>query len=76
MGIATITQKHVRLLKQVADRGPVIASWQHQDLCDLWRMGLVDKLNAFSVNGRPSSNSIWTASIRGLSFLHDDRGGQ
>lgn len=73
---ASITNKQIAILRSLAGKSPVVASWQHQDLCDLNRMRLVDRQTAYQANGKISSNVIWTITDKGRRFLEEERAGQ
>lgn len=71
-----ITSKHIAILKVLANRKPMIATWSHQNLRDIVRMGFASYRSASSTNGKMSSYAIFEITETGLWFLANERGGQ
>jgi hypothetical protein len=71
-----ITSKQIALLKLMAERGEVLAAWNHQDLIDLRMMKFADYRAAYSATGNLASTSIWSISQFGRDWLINERGGQ
>ncbi len=71
-----ITSKQIKLLQRLNGGMPVIARWDHEDLSDFARAGLVHSEGAKSASGKLSSNLIYRISERGKRFLIEEREGQ
>lgn len=72
--LASITNKQIKLLMVLRDWPHVIARWDHGDLSWLFNHGLAKGQKASGVDGRLSSNIIWSISEKGRAFLADERG--
>lgn len=64
-----LTPQQRRQLELLGKGHPVIATWNHQALSDMWRIGLVNKQNAFNIEGRTSGSCIWTIAPAGQRLL-------
>lgn len=64
-----LSNQQLRQLELLGKGHPVIATWSHQALGDMWRLGLVNKQNAFNIEGRTSGSCIWTIAPAGLRLL-------
>ena len=71
-----LTQKQIEILKVLASKAPVIAPWNHRDLCALRTAGLAVNANGHQASGRVSSNSVWSITAEGRRFLEEERAGQ
>lgn len=71
-----ITAKEIKLLQLLAKGEPVLASWFHQNLCDLQRAGHASSTVLLAANGKLSASKLWTITDMGRRFLTEERAGQ
>ncbi len=69
MSNIVLTPQQRRQLELLGKGHPVIAAWSHQALSDMWHLGLVNKQNAFNIEGRSSGSCIWTIAPAGQRLL-------
>lgn len=73
--IRDMTTRRRKILREISQRSPVVARWDHVDLSWLQGHGLVKCQRAFVPAGGWSTAVVWQISQKGIAFLADERAG-
>lgn len=76
MGINSITNKQIKLLKVLVERPAILAPWDDPDLCDLRRADLVATTSLYRRDGKLAASSCWAVTDFGRRFLDEERAGR